>query len=442
MPYAQWHWPFENKKLFESQFPAEFIVEAIDQTRGWFYTLLAISTLLGREAPYKNVMVLGHTLDEKGAKMSKSKGNFMAAIPSIEKYGADIMRWYFLSSMPMGESKSIVPREIEDKLKGFIFTLQNCVRFYELYGEGAKVFTHSSKVTNLLDKWILSRFNNVISEVTLSLDKYDPTTASRAIEKFVVEDLSNWWLRRSRKRKEALGLLRFLLLELSKIISPFTPFIAEDIFRRLATHNSRLATHNSVHLEDWPKDDKKSVNKKLEEEMTEVRNVVTSGLAVRKEGQLKVRQPLRSATIKRSSKPSSDLEELVKEELNVKKLIYDKKQEKTVTLDIELDPSLINEGYARELIRQVQDMRKEAKYKLDAKIFGQWHSDDTELSAAINEWTEEIKKEALLKEFTSGPPSAGSSLQRGEVRAGKKSFDVAKEMELVPNKKIWVGVRK
>jgi isoleucyl-tRNA synthetase len=249
-------------------------------------------------------------------------------------------------------------------------------------------------------------------------------TAARAIETFVVEDFSQWWLRRSRKRKEALEVLKFILLELSKLLAPFTPFLAEDIHHRL---NSKSL--ESVHLEDWPKSDKKLIDKKLEEEMNELRNTVTAGLAIRKEKQLKVRQPLRSAMIKRSAKFQPDLEELIKEELNVKKIDYDKAQESAVVLDTELDPALIHEGYARELIRQIQDMRKEAKYKMDEKVSGQWHSDDGELSGAIHEWSEEIKKEALLLKFVSGP-------------SGKKVYDVEKEFELVPGKKIWIGIKR
>lgn len=429
MPYAQWHWPFENKKMFEEQFPADFIVEGVDQTRGWFYTLLAVSTLLGGNNPYKNVMSLGHVLDEKGKKMSKSKGNIVLPFDVMDGVGADTARWYFYTLNAPGEYKLFSMKDVEAKLKGFIFTLQNCVRFYELYGEGSKVFTHSSKTVNLLDKWVLSKFQGLISEVSVNLDKYDPTTSARAIEKFVIEDLSNWWLRRSRKRREALGLLRFLLLELAKILAPFTPFLAEDIHTRMHRNIDISKYRASVHLHDWPAINKKVIDRKLETTMDEVRNVVTAGLAVRKEKQLKVRQPLRSAIIKRAGKFDGDLEELVKEELNIKKLVYDGKQEPVVLLDTDLDPKLMNEGYARELIRQIQDMRKEAKYHLDAKVFGQWHSDDGEVSSAIHEWTDEIKKEALLEKFISGPHD-------------NKKYDVEKEFDLAPQKKIWVSVRK
>ena len=457
MPYAQWHWPFKNQKSkvlekasgprgftgknqnFEEQFPADFIVEAIDQTRGWFYTLLAISTLLNKGNPYKNVMVLGHTLDERGKKMSKSVGNVIRPNELMDSVGVDATRWYFYTANTLGESMIVSQKGAQERLKGFVFTLMNCVRFYELYSDSSKSKVQSLKpdtldvkpsALSLLDQWILSKLNGLIGEVSGTLDKYDPTTAARAIDKFVIEDLSNWWLRRSRKRKEVLGLLRFLLLELAKVLAPFTPFLAEDIYLRISQmSNVKGQMSLSIHLHDWPAGNKKLIDKKLETEMDEVRNIVTAGLAVRKEKQLKVRQPLRLATIKRVAKFETNLEDLVREELNVKKLAYDNKQEAIVSLDTELDQALVHEGYARELLRQIQDMRKEAKYKLDEKVFGQWHSDDGEVSAAIHEWTEEIKKEALLEKFISGLHD-------------KKAYDVEKEFDLAPQKKIWVGVRK
>ncbi len=438
MPYAQWHWPFENEKMFKEQFPADFIVEAIDQTRGWFFTLLAISTLLEKGAPYKNVMVLGHTLDEKGAKMSKSKGNYVPVMEFMDKYGVDVLRWYFLSSMTIGESKSVIPREIQDKQKGFFSTLGNCIKFYELYAgneklkaqskkDDSEIFSFSFPTLNLLDKWILSKLNGLIEEVSDGLDKYNPTSAAKAIEKFVAEDLSNWWLRRSRRRKEALGLLRFLLLEIAKIIAPFIPFTAEDIHMRM--HHGQNVGTQSVHLHDWPKVNKKLIDKELEKQIEEVRNVVTIGLAQRKEKQIKVRQPLRAVWLGLSNEFQKDLEVLIREELNVKEVVYNKSQKELVVLDTELDEVLIHEGYARELMRQIQDMRKEAKYKVDEEVFGQWHSDDPDLSTAINRWSDEIKKDVLLNSFDNS-------------QKGNKVFDVEKEFELVSGKKIWVGIKK
>lgn len=420
MPYAQWHWPFENEKTFKDQYPADFIVEAIDQTRGWFYTLLAIATLLDKGAPYKNVMVLGHTLDEKGAKMSKSKGNFVPVMELMAKYGADVLRWYFLSSVSAGESKSVIPREIEDKQKGFFGTLQNCLRFYELYSD--KNSGLKPQVSNELDEWIMSRLHNLIAEVSDGLDGYDVTRSGRAIEKFVAEDLSNWWLRRSRKRKEAIGLLGYLLMEVAKLIAPFIPFTAEEIHQRLRGEKE------SIHLYDWPKANKKTVNAELEKQMENIRNIVAAGLAIRKEKQMKVRQPLRAALLN-TGEFSGGLEQLLKEELNVKNIVYDNSQKETVILDLQLDDALRHEGYARELIRQIQDMRKEAKYRLDEKVMGQWHSEDEDLNLVLRNWESRIKEETILEILENYPED-------------EKSYDVEKKIEIAPGKEIWIGIWK
>lgn len=465
MPYAQWHWPFENKDMINPpslklrrtspaapQFPADFIVEAIDQTRGWFYTLLSIATLSDKGTPYKNVLVHGHVLDEKGQKMSKSKGNTVSPFEIIEKFGADAARWYFYTINSPGESKLFSEKDVQSKLVGFISTLQNCIRFYELYGNGENGSFHNDGATNLLDKWILSKFNGLVEKVTDDLDKYEITQAARAIEKFVGEDFSNWWLRRSRKRREALGLLRFLLLEISKVIAPFIPFTAEDIHMRLHIGRTSVTASviESVHLHDWPKANKKLTDKELEKQMEEIQNIVTLGLAQRKEKQIKVRQPLRAISLGLSNEFSKDLESLLKEELDIKNIVYDKSQKELVILNTELDQALIYEGYARELMRQIQDMRKEAKYKVNDKVFGQWHSDNPDLSAAINKWNDEIKKEVMLHGFENSVH-------------GDKVFDVEKEFDLVPptphqadpltaikkggglgagRGKIWVGIKK
>jgi len=429
MPFAQWHWPFENKKIFEEQFPADFIVEGVDQTRGWFYTLLATSTLLNEGAPYKNVISLGHVLDDKGLKMSKSKGNVISPFEVMDRYGADAARWYFYTINSPGESKLFSMKDVESQLYGFISSLQNSLRFYELYSSDQELTTDNQKSKNLLDKWILSRLNRLIMRVTDGLDKYEVTQSARAIEKFVINDLSNWWLRRSRKRKEALGMLKFLLFEISKIVAPFMPFSAEDIWRRL-TNNQQPTTNNpeSVHLSDWPKVNKKAIDDKLEKQMEEVKNIVTSGLAQRKKKQIKVRQPLRSVTVSASKNYHLDLEKLILDELNVKEIKYDTSQ-KELILDTELDQSLINEGYARELIRQIQDMRKEAKYSLDDRVYAQWHSSDKELSGAINHWSDEIKKETLLNKFVNSPHD-------------DKVYDIEKEVQIAPGRKVWIGIKK
>lgn len=427
MPYAQWHWPFENKKLFREQFPADFIVEGVDQTRGWFYTLLAIATLLDKNYPYKNVMSLGHVLDEKGQKLSKSKGNYVSPRDLMDKYGVDAARWYFYTVNAPGDPKLFSEKELQAQLTGFLSTLQNCLKFYELYIADNQQLTINNQQFSILDKWLLSKLNGLILETGVKMDQYDATAAARAVEKFVTEDFSNWWLRRSRKRKESLPLLRAILLEIAKLCAPFIPFTAEEIHMRL--HAGQTAGTESIHLHDWPKADKKLIEKKLEEEMDEVRAVIAAGLAQRKEKQIKVRQPLRAVKINRAKKFGAGLEDLIKEELNVKTVLYDAAQQKdSVELDLELNQALLGEGYAREMMRQIQDMRKEAAYKLDQKVFIQWHSDDKELSEAINHWAETIKTETLLREFANGP-------------LDKKDYDIQKEVDLAPQKKIWIGIK-
>jgi len=427
MPYAQWHWPFENQKMFKEQFPADFIAEAMDQTRGWFFTLLAISTLLEKGEPYKNVISLAHVLDSGGKKMSKSKGNVVSPFEIMEKFGADAPRWYFYTVNEPGDYKLFNEKDIEIKLKGFFGTLGNCLKFYELYLGEIENWKLKIENSNLLDKWILSKLNNLIKEVTEGLDSYNVTGSARAIEKFVMDDLSNWWLRRSRKRKESLGLLRYLLLETSKLVAPFIPFTAEEMHSKL--HKGLSAGTESVHLHDWPAVNKKFINNDLEGQMDEVRNLIAEGLAIRKSKQIKVRQPLRAAILGLSAEFPKDMDELIREELNVKNIIYDKSQKEKIVLDTELDQGLTYEGYARELMRQIQGMRKEAGYKIDEEIFGQWHSDDVDLSAAINKWSDEIKKDVLLHSFENSVH-------------GDKNFDIEKEFDLVAEKKIWVGIRK
>ncbi len=423
MPFAQWHYPFENKKIFKNQFPADFIVEAVDQTRGWFYLMLAVSTQLEYGAPYKNVISLGHVLREDGKKMSKSEGTAISPNDIMDRYGSDPGRWYFYSASAPGEPKLFSFKDLETKLKGFIFTLQNSVRFYELYKSSDGDAAIDAKPVTLLDKWLFSRLHRLIKNVGEDLDKYEVTKPARDIESFVVEDLSNWWLRRSRKRKEALIILRHTLVEVSKLLAPFTPFLAEDIYSRLGGDGE------SVHLADWPKFKDKYINDELEQEMDLVKNIITAGLALRKEKQLRVRQPLAAVRLPTAKKFGKHLDQLIADELNVKKVTYDKNLKEGVELNVELNQELLFEGYARELVRQIQDMRKEAKYRLDEKVFGQWHSDDPSLTSAINQWSEQIKTETLLHDFIN-------------QKRGNQAYDVEKEFDIVPGKKIWLGVWK
>ena len=244
MPFAQYHYPFENQKLQKEQFPADYISEAVDQTRGWFYTLHAISTLLKKSPAYKNVISLGHVLDQKGEKMSKSKGNVINPWSIVEKYGADATRWYFFTVNQPGDSKLFSEKDVEESLRKLILTLWNCFTFFKTYTERICVNPRSylrKSASTLLDRWIISKLNGLIQRVTENLDKYDVIGAARNIENFVVNDLSLWYIRRSRRRfqkpetkeelKEASQTLAHTLLTLSKLVAPFIPFLCEEIFR-------------------------------------------------------------------------------------------------------------------------------------------------------------------------------------------------------------------
>ena len=440
MPFAQWHYPFENTKQFKQSFPADFITEGIDQTRGWFYTLLAVSTLLDDGPAYKNVLSYGHVLDEKGQKMSKSKGNAVDPWTVIDQYGADAARWYFYSVNSPGEPKLFSLNDVSQRLRGFVMTLWNSFRFFELYRpvselihiQGSTLYESYPQqvpvIHNLseLDQWILSRLHQTIKLTTVAMDNFDYLSASRAIESFVVEDFSKWWLRRSRSRlKENLSFFRFLLLEISKLTAPFTPFIAEKVYQEVI--HIQGSTLYSVHWEDWPETNKKFINPKLEEEMSLAQKAVSMGLALRKKLNLKVRQPLRKFTSADVANITSyqKIIDLIKGELNVKEVAVGPDE-----LDTHLDDALKFEGWAREVLRQIQDLRKEMGYKFNEKVTAQWHTDDEDLTKAIMEWEKFIKQNALLEEFSLHP------------HFEPKNFDIQKEFELEPNRKIWLGVRK
>ena len=437
MPFAQEHYPFENKK---PDFPADFITEGVDQTRGWFYTLLAVSTLLGFGPPYKNVISLGHVLDKDGKKMSKSVGNVITPDYVIEKFGADVARWWFYRASQAGESKSFREEELKEINNGFIRVLINSLRFWELYKGNSKteINFHNLKnrdSLNLLDKWLMSKWNNLIASVTKSLDEYDATRASREIEKFVIEDLSNWWIRRSRANFQLStinyqqDLLRFILLELSKLIAPFIPFLAEHLHEEL--HQGTTTGTTSIHFHDWPRADEKMIDKKLEEEMELVRRIVSLGLAARKDAGIKVRQPLASLNIKSKTLSIKDeLSDLIKDEVNVKKIIFEKGDKEEVVLDMEISPALRYEGWVREFIRMIQDARKDAGYDFDQKVRACWFSEDKSLTESIKREEGFIKQKTVLKEL------------RESRHAPEFIYDVEKEQELEPSRKIWLGLKK
>lgn len=332
MPFAQYHYPFENKELFESQFPADFICEGIDQTRGWFYSLIVISTFVMGKAPYKNVLVNDLILDKYGQKMHKSKGNSVSPFGCIENYGADPTRWYMLSASPVWTPLKFDEEGIKEVQSKFFNTLKNTYTFFQMYANTDKVDPRKFKVEYKdledIDKWLLSKYNKLVRDVTESMDVYDPNKAVKLISNFVNEDLSNWYIRRNRRRfwgseldnsKKAVYQTTYeVLCGLCKLIAPMVPFVSEEIY-------TDLTDEKSVHLADYPKFDKSMVDEKIETKMDLVRDLISLGRNAREEAKIKVRQPISEVILDdKVKKTIKDLESLIYEELNVKEIKYAK----------------------------------------------------------------------------------------------------------------------
>lgn len=360
MPYAAWHYPFENKEHIDKKnsFPADFIAEAIDQTRGWFYVLLAVSVLLRRGAPYKNVLSLGHLLDKTGKKMSKSRGNVVHPMKLFETYGADAVRWYFFTINQPGDPKLFDEKDVQSARRNFLDLLSNTLRFYELYaGEKPK-----KTAPHILDRWIQARFDEVATSVARAMDAYDIVGAARTIEDFVANDVSRWYVRRSRDRMkngEGVATLKAILMKTAVISAPFIPFLSEVVYQAVGGKMS------SVHLESWPA--KTALSKKMLGSMAELREIATRGLELRGRAGIKIRQPLASLTLKQSSIKEKALLEILKDELNIKNVYIDKTIGEDAVLDIAITDELKQEGAAREIMRTLQDIRK--KMNLEPKDY-------------------------------------------------------------------------
>ncbi|MEK7573956.1 MAG: class I tRNA ligase family protein, partial [Patescibacteria group bacterium] len=378
MPYAQWHYPFENKQLVEKTFPADFIAEGIDQTRGWFYTLHVLATALtienlglGKDQPaFKNVVVNGFILDASGSKLSKKSRNYIAPEIILNKYGADALRYFLISSTQIGEDYQVSDKGVEEIFRKVIDKFKNVFNFYNLYANklNSKFYILNSK--NILDQWILARLNEVVQKITAKMEAYELTEAARILMDFI-DDLSNWYVRRSRKRLSALPTLNYVILETSKLMAPFAPFIAEMIYKSVGHQKSGV---NSIHLEDWPKSNLKlnTQNLKLLEDMAETRRLASLALAKRLEAGIKVRQPLASLSVKHQAsgiRRNKELLAVLKEEVNVKEIIFDSKIKGEIELDTEITPELKTEGILRDLTRLIQGLRQDAGYQPKDKIF-------------------------------------------------------------------------
>ncbi len=334
MPFAQHHYPFENQDLFEKQFPADFISEAVDQTRGWFYSLLAISTLIFNQAPYKNVIVLGHVQDENGQKMSKSKGNAVDPFDALETYGADAIRWYFyVNSAPWLPNRFHGKAVMEGQRK-FMGTLWNTYAFFVLYGnidefDPTKYKLDYEKLP-VMDKWLLSKLNTLIKQVDSYLGNYQIPESARALQEFV-DDMSNWYVRRSRERFWAKGMeqdkinaymtLYTALVDVSKIAAPLIPFMTEQIYQNLVCSVDSSAPE-SIHLCDYPAANETFIDKQLEDNMDEVLKIVVLGRAARNTANIKNRQPIGQMFVKAPHTLPVFYQEIIEEELNVKTVVF------------------------------------------------------------------------------------------------------------------------
>lgn len=484
MPFAQHHYPFEHKDDFDSLFPADFICEGIDQTRGWFYSLLAISTFVTGKAPYKNVLVNDLVLDKEGKKMSKSKGNTVDPFDLLDRYGADVLRWYVIYVSPPWTPTKFDEdglREVESK---FFRSIRNVYNFFSLYantdGVNPREFFIEYKDRPEIDRWILSKYNSLLKEVKANMDIFELTKVVRDIQEFVIEDLSNWYIRRNRRRfwsteldddkKAVYNTTYEILVGICKMVAPFVPFISEEIYQN-------LTEDESVHLAYYPEVNEELINREVEEKMDLVRDLVGLGRASRESVRIKVRQPLKEVVIDgKYEKQIKDLVPLIMEELNVKEVVFERdlsqfmnyslkpnfkvagsilgKKIKSfgkalgelnahetveklesgeklvlnldgedveiekdyvlvtisskegfdvamennlfVILDTTLTPDLVNEGYAREFVSKIQQMRKNNGYEVldNINIF---YDGSDEIKAAIDEYKEFIKSETLAK---------------------------------------------
>lgn len=488
MPYAQLHYPFENKEEFEQRFPADFICEGIDQTRGWFYSLLAISTFVMGKAPYKRVLVNDLILDKEGKKMSKSKGNTVDPFELFDKYGADALRWYLLFVSPAWTPTKFDEDGLKEVLSKFFGTVKNVYNFFTLYANTDNVdpkdFNVDVSDRPELDRWIISKYNTLLKDVEEELSVFDLTKVVRKIQDFVNEDLSNWYIRRSRRRfwdpelsedkKSVYNTTYEILVGISQMIAPFAPYTAEELYKN-------LTGEQSVHLSDYPKPMDNLVDKRIEERMDLVRDLVGLGRASREAAKIKVRQPIQKVLIDgKYEELISDVVPLIKEELNVKEVEFAKdlkeymnfslkpnfkvagpvlgskikaygkalasldaadavpklQSGETITIDLDgedfdineelvmintdakegfnvtiennlfiildttLNQELLNEGYAREFISKVQQMRKNNGYEMMDNIEIKY-SGDEDITKAVTEYEDYIKSETLAVKLES-----------------------------------------
>jgi len=404
--FAQWHYPFEHQKEFTNNFPVDFISEALDQTRGWFYSLLAISTFLFDKPPYKNVLTLGLVLDKNNQKMSKSKRNYIDPNIILDNEGADALRWYLFSANPPWNSTRFYEEAVRETLAKFILTLWNSYNFFTTYAVLDSFNPQQKHIANenrsSLDKWILSRLQHLIEDVHQFLTVFDIHKAARGIERFLIEDFSNWYLRRSRKRlwveesttdKEAAYLTMYeVFVALAKLIAPFTPFIADEIYLNLRTPSMP----ESVHLCEYPISNPKNRDTNLEEGMRKIRDLVEVGRALRSKIGIKVRYPLASATLvctKKTEKELTGLIDLLQEEINVKTVTFDRNTDKFMITTVKPNYKVLGPQFkqdAQQIINYFETQDMQQIYKRLQK--------DQQIQIPLNESLITLQKDAFIEE--------------------------------------------
>lgn len=432
MPFAQFHYPFENQKTFKKNFPAHFIAEGLDQTRGWFYNMLVLSVGLFDKGAFNNVIANGLILAEDGQKMSKKLQNYPDPAFIINSYGADALRYYLLSSpVVRGENLNFSEKDVKEVMNKIITRLRNVCTFYELYSKTNQLQTTEqleSTSTNVLDRWILVRLSELINKITYSLENYELDKATRPIGDFI-EDLSVWYIRRSRDRfkggdskdfESALLTTRFVLIELAKVMAPFTPFIAEEVYRKIVGEKSA----KSIHMTSWPKEEPRipiwpnpmaffhrifgtSENLRILSDMSRVREIVSLALEARAKEGIRVRQPLSGLKVKNKEagiKNNEQLVNLIKDEVNVKQVAFGANIENSIKLDTNLTTELKQEGKLRELIRNIQDLRKSKELLPTEKIDIAIETNQAGIDF-ISSFEKELKKSVLITSISFGEVS-------------------------------------
>jgi isoleucyl-tRNA synthetase len=464
MPIAQWHYPFEKEDKFQQNFPADFICEAVDQTRGWFYSLHAISTLLFNRPCFRNVICLGHVVDTEGEKMSKSKGNVIDPWTVINSYGADALRWHMLVSTPGEDNHRFSSKLLEETMRKFLFTLWNTYSFFVLYAKVDRFVPQPAMADRMqqetlreMDRWIISELNRLVREVTKSMDSYNLTSTTRRIEEFV-DNLSNWYVRRNRRRfwkgesdadkLAAYTTLYRCLATLAQLLAPFVPFIAEELYQNLCRSVDPEAKE-SVHLCDFPVADETRINDRLNTDVELAMKISSLGRAARAKAGIKVRQPLAKAVIRvETSEEKKALEVLateVMEEINVKELVVLSEASERegfpsntpnysvandarhwVAIGTELRPELVAEGVSRELVRHLQNMRRNAKFDITDRIITYYQTKEPLISQVIGTFANYIKQETLSEELIDTLPPDQTYGENHRIADGEISLAIRK----------------